>query len=289
MSQKHRERAWRSSRAALRAVPYAELMSRDLRAATMLAADSARPNRFHANISEDWTIVHVFGGVLMYTALRAMSEVLTRDGFSLMSATALFLAPVPPGPLTIDVDVLRSGRRAAQLAADLVLPGNDTKALRVHAVFGAYHDIDFGFQDVECPVVPSPNEVNVRRHSPLVHFNFDDRTEWRPVSGVGDLEGSRVLSWERLHVGGPDLMSLALHSDVLGLAVEQRGPYTVLSLEIGIRFIHAPTTPWVLQEIYAWHVGDGYATGPARLWDEDGRLCAIVTQTAQIRPAHSID
>jgi len=28
---------------------------------------------------------------------------------------------------------------------------------------------------------------------------------------------------------------------------------------------------------------DGYATGPARLWDEQGRLCAIATQTAHLR------
>ena len=42
----------------------------------------------------------------------------------------------------------------------------------------------------------------------------------------------------------------------------------VLSLEIGIRFIATPVTSWVLQEIEAWHIGDGYATGPARLWDE---------------------
>ena len=56
--------------------------------------------------------------------------------------------------------------------------------------------------------------------------------------------------------------------------------FMVLSLEIGIRFVRTPVTSWVLQEIEAWHIGDGYATGPARLWDEDGNLCAIATQTA---------
>ena len=60
-------------------------------------------------------------------------------------------------------------------------------------------------------------------------------------------------------------------------------PFMVLSLEIGIRFVATPVTPWVLQEIEAWHVGDGYATGPARLWAEDGNLCAIATQTANLR------
>jgi acyl-CoA thioesterase len=127
----------------------------------------------------------------------------------------------------------------------------------------------------------------VRLHSPVVHFNFDDRTEWRPISGLDDPHSDKVLAWERLRVGEPDLLSLALHSDVLGIAVEQQGPYTVLSLEIAIRFVSAPTTPWLLQEIEAWHVADGYATGPARLWDEERRLCAIINQTAQVRPMHT--
>ena len=39
----------------------------------------------------------------------------------------------------------------------------------------------------------------------------------------------------------------------------------------------------MLQEIEAWHIGDGYATGPARLWDEEMRLCAIANQTAHLR------
>ena len=64
----------------------------------------------------------------------------------------------------------------------------------------------------------------------------------------------------------------------------------VLSLEIGIRFIATPVTPWVLQEIEAWHVGDGYATGPARLWDEDDATSARSrprprTSASCVRPA----
>jgi acyl-CoA thioesterase len=47
--------------------------------------------------------------------------------------------------------------------------------------------------------------------------------------------------------------------------------------------VRTPVTQWVLQEIEAWHIGDGYATGPARLWDEAGNLCAIATQTAHLR------
>jgi acyl-CoA thioesterase len=96
------------------------------------------------------------------------------------------------------------------------------------------------------------------------------------------------MSWVRLRSGETDRLALAVHGDVLGPAVgraigPQHQPFMVLSLEIGIRFVRVPVTSWVLQEIEAWHVGDGYATGPARLWDEAGNLCAIATQTANLR------
>ncbi|MDQ1477771.1 MAG: Thioesterase-like superfamily, partial [Actinomycetota bacterium] len=113
---------------------------------------------------------------------------------------------------------------------------------------------------------------------------------WRPASPLDDPGKGHFLSWVRLRETEPHLLSLAVHGDVLGPAVgralgppDAGGMFMVLSLEIGIRFVRAPVTSWVLQEIEAWHIGDGYATGPARLWDEAGNLCAIATQTANLR------
>src|ERR1700693_6226915 len=120
-------------------------MARDIRDDTALTADPERPGRFHAHLPEAWRVVYIFGGVSMYAALRAMREQLGRADLSLVTANAIFLAPVPPGPITIDVDVLRDGRRAPHVAADLRVPqvhGEDVSgpALRVHGVFGAAHD-----------------------------------------------------------------------------------------------------------------------------------------------------
>lgn len=266
-------------------------MPRDLRADTTLTRDPARPGRLHGNIPDGWKVVYVFGGVSMYAALRAMHETLDRSDLELVTANAIFLAPVPPGPITIDVDVLRDGRRASQVAADLRVPDFDGPALRVHGVFGAAHDTDIAFEEVRFPEVPGPHDVAPPpddRPNPFGKINFHDQTEWRPVSPLDDPGRGQFLSWVRLSEGGGDLLSLTVHGDVLGPAVgrgigPQTNPFMVLSLEIGIRFVRAPVTPWVLQEIEAWHVGDGYATGPARLWDEAGNLCAIATQTANVR------
>lgn len=263
----------------------------DLVADTTLTPDAQVAGRFHATIPDAWKVMYVFGGVSMYTALRAMQEELARDDLPLVTANAIFLSPVSPGPVAVDVSVLRDGRHASQVAADLRVGDSDAVALRAHGVFGTAHDIELGFQDVVCPEVPHPDDTPpppAERPNPFGHINFHEQTDWRPVSPLDDPGPGRFMSWVRLRSGAPHLLALAVHGDVLGPAVArglgpQRDPFMVLSLEIGIRFIATPVTSWVLQEIEAWHVGDGYATGPARLWDEEGRLCAIATQTAHLR------
>jgi acyl-CoA thioesterase len=266
-------------------------MPRDLRADTTLTRDPTRPGRLHGDIPDGWKVMYVFGGVSMYAALRAMRESLDRSDLELVTANAIFLAPVPPGPITVDVEVLRDGRRASQVAADLRVPDADGPALRVHGVFGAAHDTDLAFEEVRFPEVPGPHDVAPPppdRPNPFGTINFHEQTDWRPVSPLNDPGRGQFLVWTRMLEGDADLLSLAVHGDVLGPAVgraigPQTDPFMVLSLEIGIRFVRAPVTPWVLQEIEAWHIGDGYATGPARLWDEAGNLCAIANQTANVR------
>ncbi len=271
--------------------------SRDLRADTVLTPDPTVAGRYHATIPDGWRVMYVFGGVSMYTALRAMQEALGRPELPLVTANAIFLAPVPPGPVEIDVEVLRDGRNASQVAADVHVPGSGP-ALRVHGVFGRAHDTHLAFQDVPVPEVPRPHQITppdlTGRPNPFGEIPFHQQTEWLPVSPLDDPGRGRFASWVRLVTdprlgdGSLDPLLLAVHGDVLGPAVG-RGlgprdvPTMVLSLEIGIRFIATPVTSWVLQEIEAWHVGDGYATGPARLWDEEMRLCAIATQTAHLR------
>src|SRR4029079_17549350 len=132
---------------------------RNLIADTALTPDPDVAGRFHADIPENWKVVYVFGGVSMYAALRAMREALGRPELALVTANAIFLAPVPPGPVTIDVEVLRNGRTASQVAADLYVDGK--LSLRAHGVFGVAHDTDLGFLDVPFPDAPGPLELEI--------------------------------------------------------------------------------------------------------------------------------
>src|SRR5262245_827792 len=119
-----------------------------LRQDTTLTRDPEVATRFHADLPDAWNVMHIFGGVSMYAALRAMGEALGRPDLQLVTANAIFLAPVTAGPVRIDVEVLRDGRRASQVAADLRVGSSEQVALRVHGVFGVAHDLELAYQDV---------------------------------------------------------------------------------------------------------------------------------------------
>jgi acyl-CoA thioesterase len=274
----------------------------DFVADSQLTADPGRPGRYRGSIPTAWQIVDAFGGMQMTMALRPMYDALARPDLKLVSATSTFVDRVPCGPVTVDVEVLRSGRRIAQVASRLRAGGSDQVAVHTQAVFGIEHDTELALQDVTFPDVPMPAEIDPPGPPPpefedsWQHINFHDQTDWRPVNGNAPWDPeftkgpAKMASWVRLcrdavlADGTPDPLVLALHGDQIGSAVGQGlgpvGPIFTLSLEIGIRFVAPPRDGWVLQEAEAWYLGDGYATGPTRLWGTDRTLLALATQTA---------
>ena len=277
----------------------------DLLRDTTLEPDPDRPGRYLGAIPEAWKVMYAFGGVTMTAALRAMEAHLARPDLQLVTANAIFCAPVHCGPVAVDVEVLRNGRTAAQVGSNLFVPGTDGVALRTHGVFGKPHDTDLAFRDIEFPDdVPPPSECEPPPprppDDPWPEINFHQQTEWLPALPFADWSEprkggeARFAAWTRLLVqphrpdGSYDMLALAVPSDSIGPAIGQGlgtmgRHFMSLSLEIGIRFIRPPEGPWVLQHMRCWHCGDGYATGPTELWDAHGNLLAIAQQTAHLR------
>jgi acyl-CoA thioesterase len=280
----------------------------DLLRDTTFSPDPARPGRYRGHISEAWRVQYAFGGVTMTAGLRTMQHFLGRPEFSLVTANAIFCAPIPCGDVTADVTILRNGRGAAQVACDLHVGEAEEIALRVHGVFGKAHDFGREFVDISYPADVRPPEAcpppPARRDERWPAINFHEQTDWRPAlpqfwSDPADQRASgpaRFASWTRLLVeprlpdGGYDPISLAVPADSIGPAIgAKHGPsdefWMTLSLEIGLRIIQPPRTDpaWVLQDMTAWQSGDGYATGPSFLWDADHNLLAIAQQTAHLR------
>jgi acyl-CoA thioesterase len=265
------------------------------------------PGRYDGTIPLAWQIMDAFGGMTMATAVRAMQDELARPDMRLVSVSSTFVDRVPCGPVVIDVDVLRAGNRIAQVTSQLRTADDGGVALQSSAVFGVDHVDSPGLQDVEFPDVPPPLECDppppqpdpALDDRPWGHINCHDQNDWRPANGIAPWEPSfgkgepRLCSWVRLHKdprlvdGRFDPVALVFFADQIGTAVGQGlgpvGPYMTLSLQIDLRFVAPQETSWVLQDAEAWHVGNGYASGPTRLWGSDHRLLAIATQTAHLR------
>lgn len=281
-------------------------------------ADDRVGGRYSLDISPAWNVFYTFGGVTMAAAMRAAERELARDDLHPIAAHALFCSPVGAGPIEIDVEVIRDGRSASQVCADLRQPRDESDrggpALRLLATFGEHVESNVTFQGIEfpndvldhddAPSRPDPAEI-VDDDNPFPRINFHHQTDWRPAlrgfdwsNGWDEPGEARTASWfrllhePRLPDGTIDPVSYCVPADVLGPAVGRRmgpmgpenRPFFVLSLEINLQFLATTESPWTLQHVVAQHAGDGYAFGTAELWDGDRRLIGFATQRAKLRP-----
>src|SRR5579863_5264403 len=144
--------------------------------------------RYHAVISDHWNApVLPHGGVVTALGLRAMAAELDIPGASLRSVTTVFAAQVPPGPVAIDVTVLRRGRTMSQATATVRPVTADCGHTAVAVFGGSRHG--FEFTDVTCPEVPPPEQCPSFR-DPLPEgvtgfapAPFWERVESRPAIG----------------------------------------------------------------------------------------------------------
>jgi len=277
----------------------------DALADTALTADPEHPGHYHATVTESWRIFQAFGGITFGIAHRAALEHVDRPDLAPVTASAVFCAPVPPGPVTVEAEVLRNGRTAAQVVADLRVPGRDGTALRLQATFGRpqTHDLTFtdavfpddaGSPEDWAPPPPRPDD------DPFGDIAFHRQTDWlfcigeQPWDGAFPPGPARAGAWTRLlrppvrTDGTYHPVGLCVHADSIGSAMGQalggERDFFVLTLELGVRFVAPQRSPWVLQHMRAWEATDGYGSGMTELWDTDRRLLAIATQTAKLRP-----
>jgi acyl-CoA thioesterase len=274
---------------------------------TSVHPDPSRPGRYRANISPNWNIMYVFGGLTMATAINAARAALSQPSFELLAATAQYIAPISAGPQTLDVRTLRAGRGAEQLVVELREGEPDDQAppnLFVACTFGPRRKNETRFVDLTFPDVPKPAQlarVEAPPGSVFGRLPYNGSVEQRPVIGnfswQTDWEPgpARWAAWHRLYNtpfledGSVDPLAYVLAGDMLGPAVRQaqggRAPLTMMiSLEICVHVFARTTSEWLLQDAQACQAGDGYTSGRVDLWDEQGQLVAQATQRAMMRP-----
>jgi hypothetical protein len=254
--------------------------------------DPAGPVRFDAAVHPNWTIAgKPNGGYLLAMLGRAASLVGTHE--HVIAASAHYLHSPDPGPVVVEVEVLRAGRSASQLRGRMLQDGRPcVEALLTTSLLDQGATPFWGegvptpgttaFDDavrlpgVSPAGVPVPIMDQVELRVDRDTLGFADR---RP-SGIGELRGWLALpEGERF-----DPSSLLFAVDAFPPAtfdIQMTGWVPTLELTVYVRAVPAPGPVRVLQRA---HLIDQQRVDEACwVWDCLGRVVASGTQLAGIR------
>ena len=255
--------------------------------------------RYRAELTDRWNApVLPQGGITTALALRAMAAELGAPATSLRTVTTVFAAQLRPGPVEVDVTVLRHGRTMSQAMAT-VHPVGEESGHTAMAVFGQSR-AGFEFTELTCPEVAPPEECPSFR-DPLpegvVGFppaSFWDRVESRVAMGHAPWDDWEPVTSERAYwyrfdeppVGDDgewDPLALVVLCDTMPGAVGERmGPglpnWFGPSVDLTVHLLGGASSEWLLAHNHARHAGDGYASVDMELWDPGRGLVAYGTQ-----------
>jgi acyl-CoA thioesterase len=250
------------------------------------------PSRFRGQVSERWNIgTNPNGGYILAIALAAARASVAQP--HPLTTTAHYLSPCGPGPVDVDVDVLKEGRTLSTLTARLVQAGRTR--LVVVATYG-----DLSRQHgptvvtIEPPDLPPPDQCGADRPfasgfaapppiTQQVSFLPSPATaeRLRTRSSDAHLEG-----WIGFVDGRPvDVHALPLLVDASPPAVfaaVETGWVPTLELTVHARGLPAPGP--LRASIRTRAVIDGLLEEDCELWDSAGRLVAMSRQLAVVLP-----
>jgi acyl-CoA thioesterase len=281
--------------------------SGDLAADTAVKPLLSTPGMYTAELSDQWNFATPSGGVLMTTALRAMRAQLDDPGLRILSATAVFCAPVSSGPLVIRVEVLRLGGNAAQVRGSLASMGRPGPGVEVLATFARTRTgpeiAGAVFPDVPAPAQAEDLSRALREPADPAHavrffHNFDIRFGLgRRWFSDDDAEPAapRCARWMRYRApqrdarGWLERLAIPPIADTMPPAVWQALPagrqaLYAPSLDLTVHFLDDTTSEWLLALSHARRAHQGYATADIEIWSEDRKLLAYGTQTMTFRP-----
>ncbi len=241
---------------------------------------------YDAEIAEGWDIGgNANGGYVIALAARAMADAVGRPPLTM---TAHYLSPGKPGPVEIDVEVLRAGRRTATARAMMRSADADVLAL-----LGTFADQTPGGPSVIVGVPPEvpPIDECVQAAPPVDSgFHHRVRSSIRPVdagfrdghpTGTAEMQG-----WFELPDDQPiDAFGLLMAADAFAPVVFNSGKFPVgwsptLELTVHVRGVPAPGP--LRCRFFSRFIENGMFDESGEIWDSKGALVAHSRQLALI-------
>lgn len=229
-------------------------------------------------------------GALMLAAIKGRLGGSDRQPLRAMSVS--FVSPVAPGPVALDVTILRAGKNVTQ--AQCLLLQDGAVATAALASFGSHRDSAVQVApDHPMPVLPDWGSVRPLPDMPGVTPDFFSHVDLRLVDGGLPFSGadtSHFTGWMSL-VEPPSTFTeehIVALADAWPPVVVQMlpRPAPASSLTWTIELVDemlevVPDQPWVY-EARTDVARDGYGHTHAMLWRPDGTLTVISRQTVTV-------
>jgi acyl-CoA thioesterase len=254
---------------------------------TDTAVERVAEGAYRATVTDRWSIGHVpNGGYMMAIAQRAMLDGLGRP--DPLTVTAHFLRPTEPGPVDLDVEVVRTGRRSATGVVRVLQHG--VERLRMLGIGADLSNPapEPRHVDGAPPDLPPPEEClrATGDNDPPISARFDvayhpDDVGWARGAPTGRPE---VRAWVRTIDGrDPDVALLPLVVDCLAPTAFELGLFGwVPTLELTLHVRCRPVPGWLRVGIRSRYLLGGHIEEDAEIWDADGRLVAMSRQLALV-------
>ncbi len=262
---------------------------KELAAATAVSPDGG--GRYTGEIRPGWDIMgNANGGYLLAVAARAAAHAAERP--DPVSVTAHYLRPVKPGPVMIQTEVLRAGRRFAVARATLAA---EKSLVAVLGTYGTLEPSDH-LERLESgpPDIPPPDDCLPIEPTEMFPPPFMGRVEVRldPTGtpfATGPATGKpRVKGWFRLRNDEPiDTMALLVAVDAF--------PPTIINANLPIAWTptieltaHVRARPqpgWLRCAFTTRFITSGFLEEDGEVWDASGTLVAQSRQLALLPKA----
>lgn len=262
------------------------------------------PGRYRACLGPDWRApLHPSGGLVTAVALRAMQSALGRPTQHVRTSTTMFVSIVETGPLDVEVEVLREGRRMSQLRATVRNVGSDRIGHVTTAAFGEARE-GFAFEWDDPPEAGAPDShpglATPPPGAPAMRAPFFEQVDTRRVrmfhSFEKGWEGGRAeaVRWIRFRRAGRladgriDPLSFVPLADTMPSAIGQYlGPghpfFHAPSVDLTVHWFGDTTHDWLLTRARSQWAGDGYVSARTDLWDLERKPVATATQVMLVR------
>lgn len=252
---------------------------------TMLQALKGSPANT-TQLDESWSQGRsAFGGISAAFAVTAMCK-LMEPVQPVRALLVSFLAPIPPGEISVVTKIQRRGKNVTQMSADLIT--NEQIALQAMGVFGNSRT-SLNLEREVCPALPPrtkgiPFSSHAKR---LPHFISNFEGYW--IDGSMPFSGTRKrnlgmwvrhkASMERFPV--EKIVTICDIPPPVILSHFDKPPVPASSLTWSLDFVVPPetvTSEWFYLDFQIDAAANGYTQQSGRIFDEAGRLCALSRQ-----------